>query len=62
VLSGRGSGEVVSDEMVKDPFCEVYIPKGQSIRARIGGTHYHFCSKECVKGFKKRRKESEKKG
>ena len=59
---GSRKGVAISDEMVKDPFCEVYVPKGQSIKERVDGQTYYFCSKDCLKGFKKRLKESNRKG
>jgi uncharacterized protein len=49
----RAGGEwELEGEMVKDPFCETYIPKESAIRARIDGRNYYFCSKECLKKFK----------
>jgi uncharacterized protein len=47
-----GNGEVES-EMVKDPNCGTYIPRESAIRARIDGREYFFCSKECMREFKK---------
>lgn len=39
-------------EMVKDPYCETYIPKDSAIRARMGGRDHYFCSKECLRKFR----------
>lgn len=38
--------------MVKDPYCETYIPRDSAIRARINGRDHYFCSKECLRKFK----------
>ena len=46
----RGPAEI-DDIMVKDPFCKVYFPQRQGIRATINGVEYHFCSKECRDKF-----------
>ena len=48
----RGDRELES-EMVKDPHCQTYIPKNSAICARIDGREYYFCSRQCVKKFKR---------
>lgn len=48
---GRGDRELES-EMVKDPYCQTYIPKNSALCARIDGREYYFCSSQCVKKFK----------
>jgi YHS domain-containing protein len=51
---GRGKGEwELESEMVKDPHCQTYIPKNSAIYARIDGREYYFCSRQCVKKFKR---------
>jgi uncharacterized protein len=47
----RGEREL-EGEMVKDPYCETYIPRDSAIRARIDGRDHYFCSKECLRKFK----------
>ncbi|MBW2108546.1 MAG: hypothetical protein JRI36_07775 [Deltaproteobacteria bacterium] len=37
----------VDDIMVKDPFCQTYIPKREAIRTIIDGETVYFCSQEC---------------
>jgi len=44
-------GQVITDEMVIDPHCHVYIPKREAITAKIGGKTVYFCSKECKKKY-----------
>ncbi len=49
----RGAGDQtgIDDIMVKDPFCQVYFPQREGVRAVINGVEYHFCSKECRDKF-----------
>jgi len=44
---GNGSGE----EMVKDPNCGVYIPRGDAVVKKIDGETRYFCSPECSDKF-----------
>ena len=37
----------VDDVMVKDPFCQTYIPQRDGIRQVIDGKTVFFCSPEC---------------
>jgi len=41
----------IANLMVKDPMCEVYIPKRNSIYVKIDGEDFYFCSKECRNKF-----------
>jgi YHS domain-containing protein len=45
------SGQVITDEMVIDPHCHVYIPKREAITAKIAGKTVYFCSKECKEKY-----------
>jgi len=47
------SSETITDEMVMDPNCHVYIPKREAIKAKIAGETIYFCSKECKKKYLK---------
>ena len=40
-------------QMVQDPVCRVFIPKGAAVQEEIGGQSYFFCSRECAKAFQK---------
>jgi YHS domain-containing protein len=42
------------DQMVQDPVCRVYVPKGVAVAATIGGQEYFFCSPGCAETFQKR--------
>jgi len=43
--------DAIDDIMVKDPQCEVFFPKNEAVRARIGGRDLFFCSTECRDKF-----------
>lgn len=48
--AGQG-GKIITDEMVSDPYCNVYIPKQDAIKTKIAGKTLFFCSKECKKKY-----------
>ena len=47
------SNGTITDEMVMDPQCSVYIPKREAISAKVAGETIYFCSKECKKKYLK---------
>lgn len=49
-VHGGSDGEII-DEMVQDPFCSTYVPKGESVRKLIDGQEYFFCSDECASRY-----------
>ena len=40
-------------QMVQDPNCRVFVPKGAAVQEQIGGQVYFFCSRDCAKAFQK---------
>ena len=48
---------VITDEMVSDPQCHVYIPKHDAIKTKVAGKTIYFCSKECKKKYLKEQHE-----
>jgi YHS domain-containing protein len=36
------------EELVQDPYCLIYIPKGSALRKKIGGKIFYFCNKDCL--------------
>lgn len=42
------------EQMVEDPQCGTFIPISDAVSATIHGREHHFCSKKCLKEFKKR--------
>jgi YHS domain-containing protein len=47
-------GQPVTDVMVKDPVCGLYLPKGDAVRETVGGRTLFFCSQECLSQYKQR--------
>lgn len=47
------------DELVKDPYCQVHIPKKEALSARLQGKLYYFCSLKCLKEYEKNFKEDQ---
>lgn len=41
------------DQMVQDPVCHVFVPRGSAITEVIGGQTYCFCSRGCAATFQK---------
>ncbi len=41
------------DQMVQDPVCHVFVPRGSAVTEVIGGQTYCFCSRGCATTFQK---------
>ena len=41
------------EPMVEDPQCGTYLPVSDAIKATIHGQQHYFCSKKCLKEYKK---------
>lgn len=46
-------GRVAGNQMIQDPVCRVFIPRGNAVREEIGGQTYYFCSRSCADTFQK---------
>ena len=57
-MERSGGGGELESEMVKDPICKTYIPKDSAIRTHIDGRDYYFCSRQCMKRFKREMREN----
>lgn len=44
------------EQMVEDPQCGTFIPLGDAFSTNINGQQHHFCSKKCLKDYKKAQK------
>lgn len=42
-------------KMVKDEYCETYLPVEEALREVVDGRERYFCSRECRDGFLKER-------
>jgi len=51
----KGVGQIPpsKDQMVQDPVCHVFVPRGSAITEVIGGQTYCFCSRNCAAAFQK---------
>ena len=50
-LKGPAQPPVPKNEMVQDPVCKTYVPRGSAVSADIGGQTYLFCSRDCADTF-----------
>lgn len=41
------------NDMLQDPVCRTYVPRGAAVSASIGGQTYFFCSQDCAQTFRK---------
>ena len=41
------------DQMVQDPVCRVFVPRGSAVTEVIGGQTYCFCSQGCATTFQR---------
>jgi YHS domain-containing protein len=55
---GRSSRTTRSDaggtrdsELVKDPYCQTYVPIKTALQTKIGGATFFFCSEECMNRY-----------
>lgn len=50
---GVQEGAAPGNQMIQDPVCRVFIPRGDAVREEIGGQTYYFCSRSCADTFQK---------
>ena len=50
-LKGPFQPPIAKNEMVQDPVCKIYVPRGSAVSADIGGQTYLFCSRDCADTF-----------
>ncbi len=46
------------EELVQDPWCQTYLPKGSAVKKRVTGKDYYFCSHECLRNYLEKKKDS----
>ena len=49
--SGWSRPTAITEEMVRDPVCQVYVPRSEAIRRKIHGQEHFFCSPGCLDKF-----------
>jgi uncharacterized protein len=47
----RGGAGESEEEMVRDPVCGCYLPRGQSFAVSYRGRRLFFCSEECFQKY-----------
>ena len=53
-FKGQGEPDLLppgKNQMVQDPVCKVFVPRGAAITEDIGGQKYYFCSQSCAQKF-----------
>ncbi len=56
-FKGPGQAERLApskDQMVQDPVCLVFVPRGIAVTEDIGGQTYYFCSRSCAHKFQEK--------
>ena len=53
--TGRQTPTAVTEELVRDPVCQLYLPRAEAIRRTVQGREYFFCSPGCLDKFVVRR-------
>lgn len=56
-LKGKGAQDNLltgKNQMVQDPVCLVFVPRGVATTEDIGGQTYYFCSRSCAQKFQEK--------
>lgn len=51
--AGQGQLPGDKDQMVQDPMCKAFVPRGSAVVEVIGGQTYCFCGRGCAEKFQK---------
>ncbi len=51
---GRQRTGLRGEEMVLDPECRTYVPKGRAVTRRVGNKLCSFCSETCAKRYEEK--------
>jgi uncharacterized protein len=49
--AGGPTPTAVTQEMVRDPICHLYLPRAEAIRRKVQGQEHFFCSPGCLDKF-----------
>ncbi len=52
----KSPASIEGEDMVKDPYCNTYIPLSEAYKVSVNGETLYFCSKECFEKYKTKRK------
>ncbi len=50
-LTEKNKAGQITDEMVRDPACGIYVPKNNAVRKTISRQEYFFCGTECAEKY-----------
>ncbi len=50
----RNHRESMGEEMLLDPECRTYVPKGRTVTRRIGNKLCSFCSETCANRYEEK--------
>jgi uncharacterized protein len=53
----RRAPRIPGEEMVQDPQCRTYVPKGRALARRIAGRTTYFCSAGCADAYERDHRE-----
>jgi uncharacterized protein len=53
--TARQPSTPIAEEMVRDPVCQLYLPRSEAIRRTVQGREHFFCSPGCFDKFLVRR-------
>lgn len=51
----RNQKRQVGGEMVRDPVCEIYIPRNTAVTRQVEGETVYFCSETCARAYGEKR-------
>lgn len=49
--TGGRTPPLVTQELVRDPVCQLYLPRAEAIRRKVRGQEHFFCSPGCLDKF-----------
>jgi hypothetical protein len=52
----RKRSRLMGEEMILDPECRTYVPKGRAVTRRIGNKLCSFCSETCAKQYENKQR------
>jgi uncharacterized protein len=52
----RKRSRLMGEEMILDPECRTYVPKGRAVTRRIGNKLCFFCSETCAKQYENKQR------
>ena len=54
--NGKPENRQIVEDLVQDPNCGTYLPRGEAIRQYVAGEDHFFCSEDCRDEYIKKAK------